>query len=47
MALVEAAAAFGGPEWRRAEEIMQGVAARATDARVLAEFDAMVRSVAG
>ena len=47
MALVEAAAAFGGPEWRRAEEIMKGVAARATDARVLAEFDAMVRSVAG
>ena len=47
MALVEAAAAFGGPEWRRAEEIMRGVAARATDARVLAEFDAMVQSVAG
>ena len=46
MALVTAAAAFGGPEWRRAEEIMQGVAARSTDARVLAEFDAMVRSVA-
>jgi hypothetical protein len=46
MALVAAAAAFGGPEWRRAEEIMAGVAARSTDARVLAEFDAMVRSVA-
>jgi hypothetical protein len=47
MALVEAAAAFGGPEWTRAQEIMKGVAARSTDDRVLAEFDAMVRAVAG
>lgn len=47
MALVEAMAAFGGPEWTRAREIMRGVAARSTDARVLAEFDAMVGAVAG
>ena len=46
-AFVAAAAAFGGPEWVRAEEIMAGVAARSTDARVLAELDAMVRAVAG
>ena len=46
IALAEAAAAFGGPAWRQAREIMDGVAARSTDARVLAEFDAMVRSVA-
>lgn len=37
--------AFGGPEWRRAREIMAQVAARSSDAQVCAEFHAMVRDV--
>lgn len=41
------ASAFGGPEWRRAREIMAQVAARSTDAQVCAEFRAMVRDVIG
>ena len=39
------AAAFGGPEWRRAKEIMAQVAARSTDAQVCAEFRAMIEDV--
>ncbi len=39
------AAAFGGPDWRRAKEIMAQVAARSTDAQVCAEFRAMIEDV--
>ena len=39
-------AAFGGPEWRFAREIMAQVAARSTDAQVAAEFRAMVEELA-
>lgn len=39
------AAAFGGPDWRRAQEIMGQVAARSSDAQVAAEFRAMVEDV--
>ena len=39
------ASAFGGPEWRRAQQIMAQVAARSTDAQVCAEFRAMVEDV--
>ena len=39
------AAAFGGPDWRRAREIMAQVAARSTDAQVCAEFRAMIEDV--
>ncbi len=41
------AAAFGGPEWRRAEAIMAQVAARSSDDRVCAEFRSMVAALAG
>ena len=40
------AAAFGGPDWARALEIMAQVAARSSDAVVVAEFRAMVRALA-
>lgn len=43
--MMEIAAAFGGPRWRLAREIMAQVAARSTDAVVVAEFRAMVRAV--
>ena len=39
------AAAFGGPDWRRAKDIMAQVAARSTDAQVCAEFRAMIEDV--
>lgn len=38
-------AAFGGPEWRLAQEIMAQVAARSSDEIVAAEFLAMVEAV--
>lgn len=43
--MVGIAAAFGGPEWRLAQAIMQQVAARSTDAVVAAEFRAMVAAL--
>ena len=45
--MVEIAAAFGGPDWRRAQAIMAEVGARSSDAVVAAEFRAMVEAVAG
>ena len=45
MALATAAAAFGGPDWARARDIMAQVAARSTDAQVCAEFRLMVEEV--
>ena len=44
--MMRIAAAFGGPDWARALEIMAQVAARSTDAVVAAEFRAMVRALA-
>ena len=43
--MVEIAAGFGGPDWRRAQAIMAGVAARSTDAVVAAEFRAMIEAL--
>ena len=40
------AAAFGRPDWRRAQAIMAQVAARSTDAMVAADFGARVRDLA-
>jgi hypothetical protein len=45
MAMAVAAAGFGGPDWRRAEEIMAQVADRSSDAQVCAEFKAMIEEV--
>jgi len=45
MAMVGLAAAFAGPDWRRARDIMAQVAARSTDAQVCAEFRVMVDEV--
>jgi hypothetical protein len=45
MALATTAAAFGGPDWTRARDIMTQVAARSTDAHVCAEFRLMVEEV--
>jgi hypothetical protein len=45
MALATAAAAFGGPDWQRARDIMAQVAARSSDAQVCAEFRAMIEEV--
>jgi hypothetical protein len=45
MAMAELAAGFGGPDWRRAQDIMAQVAARSTDAQVCAEFRLMVESL--
>jgi hypothetical protein len=39
------AAAFGGPDWARARDIMAQVADRSSDAQVCAEFRAMVEDV--
>ena len=36
--MAELAAGFGGPDWRRARDIMAQVAARSTNAQVCAEF---------
>ena len=47
MDMMRVAAAFGGPDWARAQAIMAQVAARSTDAVVVAEFRAMVRALAG
>jgi hypothetical protein len=47
MAWIRTAAAFGGPEWRFAREIMAQVAERSSDAQVCAEFRAMVEEVVG
>ena len=44
-AMVEIAAGFGGPDWRLAQAIMAGVAARSTDAVVAAEFRAMIEAL--
>jgi hypothetical protein len=43
--MVEIAAGFGGPDWRRAQAIMAEVAARSTDAVVAAEFRAMIEAL--
>lgn len=45
--MMEIAAAFGGPDWRRAQQIMAQVAARSTDAVFCAEFRAMIDAVTG
>ena len=45
MAMAGVAAAFGGPDWHRARDIMAQVAARSTDAQVCAEFRAMIDEV--
>ena len=45
MAMVRVAAAFGGPEWRLARDIMAQVAARCSDAQVAAEFRLMVEEI--
>ena len=44
-AWLNAATAFGGPEWRHAQAIMRQVEARSSDAQVCAEFKAMVDAV--
>jgi hypothetical protein len=44
--MMRVAAAFGGPDWARALEIMAQVGARSTEAVVAAEFRAMVRALA-
>ena len=43
--MVALAAAFGGPEWRLPQAIMEQVAARSTDAVVAAEFRAMIAAL--
>lgn len=43
--MVDFASAFGGPEWRMAQEIMAQIAARSTDDHVAAEFKAMIDAV--
>lgn len=45
MDMMRIAAAFGGPDWRRALEIMAEVRARSSDAVVVAEFREMVRAL--
>ena len=45
MAWTNAAAAFGGPEWRHAQAIMRQVEARSSDDQVAVEFKAMVDAV--
>jgi hypothetical protein len=45
MALATTAAAFGGPDWARARDIMAQVAARSADAQVCAEFRLMIEEV--
>jgi hypothetical protein len=47
MALIKAAAGFGGPDWRLALEIMAEVAARSTDSQVAEEFRLMIDEVTG
>jgi hypothetical protein len=39
--------AFGGPDWRRAQEIMAQVGARSSDDLVCAQFAAMIEEIAG
>lgn len=46
-ALLKAASAFGGPDWRLALDIMAEVAARSTDAQVAEEFRMMIDEVTG
>ena len=45
--MVRIAAGFGDADWRLAQAIMAGVAARSTDAVVAAEFRAMIEMMAG
>ncbi len=45
MAWARVAGAFGGPDWRLAQDIMRQVAARSTDAQVAAEFKAMIDEI--
>lgn len=47
MAMARAAAAFGGPDWARALDIMAQIRARSSDAQVCAEFRAMIETLAG
>jgi hypothetical protein len=46
-AWLAADAAFGGPDWARAREIMRQVAARSSDEQACLEFRRMVETVAG
>ena len=45
MAWARVASAFGGHDWRMAQEIMRQVAARSSDAQVCSEFKAMLDDV--
>ena len=45
LALATTAAAFGGPDWDRARDVMAQVAVRSTDAHVCAEFRLMIEEV--
>src|SRR5690606_10947053 len=45
MTMARVAAAFGGPEWRLALDIMRQVEARSTDAQVCADFRAMIEAL--
>ena len=47
MAWANAASAFGGPEWRFAQDIMRQVGERSADSQVAAEFKAMMDAVLG
>jgi hypothetical protein len=45
--MIRVRAAFGGPDWRRAQQIMAQVGARSADAVVCAQFAAMIDEIAG
>ena len=45
MAWARMAGAFGGPDWRMAQDIMRQVAVRSSDAQVAAEFRAMIDEI--
>lgn len=47
MAWIRVAAAFGGADWRLANDIMKQVAARSTEAQVCIEFKSMLDEVVG
>lgn len=45
--MVEFTQAFGGPEWRKAQEIMAQVAERCADERICSEFRTMIDEIIG
>jgi hypothetical protein len=45
--MVEFAQAFGGPEWRKAQEIMAQVAERCADGQICSEFRTMIDEIIG